>query len=41
VYWADALAAQDKDAELKAIFPIAQEFKTNESTINTVNQCTR
>jgi isocitrate dehydrogenase len=36
MYWADALAAQDKDAELKAIFtPIAQEFKTNEATINT------
>jgi isocitrate dehydrogenase len=36
MYWADALAAQDKNAELKAIFtPIAQEFKTNESTINT------
>jgi isocitrate dehydrogenase len=34
MYWADALAAQD--TELKAIFtPIAQEFKTNESTINT------
>lgn len=36
MYWADALAAQDKDAELKAIFTlIAQEFKTNEATINT------
>ena len=35
MYWADALAAQDKDAELKAIFsPIAQELKTNEATIN-------
>jgi isocitrate dehydrogenase len=36
MYWADALANQDKDAELKAIFsPIAQEFKTNEAAINT------
>ena len=36
MYWAEALAAQDKDADLKAIFtPIAQEFKTNEATINT------
>jgi hypothetical protein len=26
----DALAAQDKDAELKDLYPIAQEFKTNE-----------
>jgi len=35
MYWADALAAQDKDAELKVIFsPIAQELKTNEATIN-------
>ena len=36
MYWADALANQDKDADLKAIFvPIAQEFKENEATINT------
>jgi isocitrate dehydrogenase len=31
MYWADALAAQDKNAELKAIFtPIAQEFKMSQ-----------
>jgi isocitrate dehydrogenase len=35
-YWAQALAAQDKDAELKAIFaPIAAEFAENEDKINT------
>ncbi|PZX94260.1 NADP-dependent isocitrate dehydrogenase [Flavobacterium aquariorum] len=35
MYWAEALAAQDKDAELKAIFtPIAAEFIANESKIN-------
>ncbi|MBW4360009.1 NADP-dependent isocitrate dehydrogenase [Flavobacterium taihuense] len=35
MYWAEALAAQDKDAELKAIFtPIAVEFFANESKIN-------
>lgn len=35
MYWAEALAAQDKDAELKAIFtPIATEFFANESKIN-------
>ncbi len=35
MYWADALAAQDKDAELKALFtPIAAEFKANEEKIN-------
>jgi isocitrate dehydrogenase len=35
MYWADALAAQDKDAELKAIFtPIAAELKSNEEKIN-------
>jgi hypothetical protein len=28
----------DKDAELKAFCPIAQEFKTNEATINTEYQ---
>ncbi|MCC9071405.1 NADP-dependent isocitrate dehydrogenase [Flavobacterium sp. F-65] len=34
-YWAQALAAQDKDAELKAIFtPIAAEFAENEAKIN-------
>ncbi len=34
LYWAQALAAQDKDAELKAIFtPIAEELTANESTI--------
>ncbi|PKB15575.1 NADP-dependent isocitrate dehydrogenase [Flavobacterium sp. 5] len=34
-YWAQALAAQTKDAELKAIFsPIAAEFEANESKIN-------
>ena len=36
MYWAEALGAQDKDAELKAIFaPIAAEFFTNEVKINT------
>ncbi|KIA94671.1 isocitrate dehydrogenase [Flavobacterium sp. KMS] len=35
-YWAQALAAQNKDAELKAIFtPIATEFAENEDKINT------
>ncbi|MDR6843633.1 NADP-dependent isocitrate dehydrogenase [Flavobacterium granuli] len=35
MYWAEALAAQDKDAELKAIFtPISAEFIANESKIN-------
>lgn len=35
MYWAEALAAQDKNAELKAIFtPIAADFKENESKIN-------
>lgn len=35
MYWAQALAAQTKDAELKAIFtPIAAEFEANEAKIN-------
>ncbi|WP_269222230.1 NADP-dependent isocitrate dehydrogenase [Flavobacterium sp. IMCC34518] len=35
MYWAEALAAQDKDAELKATFtPIATDFFANESKIN-------
>ena len=35
LYWAEALAKQDKDAELKAIFtPIATELTTNEAKIN-------
>jgi isocitrate dehydrogenase len=35
LYWAEALAVQTKDAELKAIFtPIAEELRTNEETIN-------
>jgi isocitrate dehydrogenase len=35
MYWAEALAAQDKNAELKAIFtPIAAEFEANEAKIN-------
>ena len=35
MYWAEALAAQDKNAELKAIFtPIAAEFEANEEKIN-------
>jgi isocitrate dehydrogenase len=34
-YWAQALAKQTKDAELKAIFtPIAAELTTNEAKIN-------
>lgn len=34
-YWAQALAAQNKDAELKAIFtPITAEFAENEAKIN-------
>ena len=35
LYWAQALAAQDKDAELKAIFtPIAAELTENEAKID-------
>ncbi|MFV8372835.1 NADP-dependent isocitrate dehydrogenase [Flavobacterium sp. LB2P74] len=35
MYWAEALAAQDKEAALKAIFtPIAAEFAANEAKIN-------
>jgi isocitrate dehydrogenase len=35
LYWAQALAAQNKDAELKAIFtPIAEEMTAQESKIN-------
>jgi isocitrate dehydrogenase len=35
MYWAEALANQTKDAELKSIFSsIASEFKANETTIN-------
>ncbi|WP_281299254.1 NADP-dependent isocitrate dehydrogenase [Flavobacterium limnophilum] len=35
MYWAEALATQDKNAELKAIFtPIATEFFANEAKIN-------
>ena len=35
MYWAEALAVQDKDSELKSIFtPIAAEFFANESKIN-------
>jgi isocitrate dehydrogenase len=35
MYWAEALAAQDKIVDLKAIFtPIATDFKENESKIN-------
>jgi len=35
LYWAQALAAQNKDAELKAIFePIAKELTENEAKIN-------
>ncbi|MGL2987764.1 NADP-dependent isocitrate dehydrogenase [Flavobacterium sp. RSSA_27] len=35
MYWAEALAAQDKNADLKAIFsPIAAEFIANETQIN-------
>ncbi|MEY3499594.1 MAG: hypothetical protein RL308_1263 [Bacteroidota bacterium] len=35
MYWAEALANQNKDAELKAIFsPIATELKANEAKIN-------
>jgi isocitrate dehydrogenase len=36
MYWAEALATQDKEPALKAIFtPIAAEFAANESKINT------
>ena len=36
MYWAEALAAQDKEPALKAIFtPIATEFVANEAKINT------
>lgn len=35
MYWAEALANQTNDVELKSIFsPIASEFKANETTIN-------
>ena len=35
MYWAEALAAQNNDAELKATFtPIAAAFETNEAKIN-------
>ena len=35
MYWAEALAAQDKNSELKAIFtPIAKEFNENKAKIN-------
>ena len=35
LYWAQAIAAQTKDAELQAIFaPIAKELTDNEATIN-------
>ena len=35
MYWAEALGAQDKSAELKTIFtPIAKEFNENEAKIN-------
>lgn len=35
MYWAEALATQTKDADLKAIFsPIAAEFEANEAKIN-------
>ncbi len=35
LYWAEALASQDKDAELKAQFiPIADKLATNENKIN-------
>ena len=35
LYWAQAIAAQTKDAELQAIFaPIAKELTENEATIN-------
>lgn len=35
MYWAEALAAQNKDSDLKAIFtPIAADFETNEAKIN-------
>ncbi|CAH0335160.1 Isocitrate dehydrogenase [NADP] [Flavobacterium sp. CECT 9288] len=36
MYWAEALAAQDKEPSLKAIFtPIASELLANEASINT------
>jgi isocitrate dehydrogenase len=35
MFWAEALAAQNKDSELQAIFiPIAKELEENEATIN-------
>ena len=35
MYWAEALAAQDKDAELKTRFaPLAQQLRENEARIN-------
>jgi isocitrate dehydrogenase len=36
MYWAEALAGQDKEPSLKAIFaPIATELLANETSINT------
>jgi isocitrate dehydrogenase len=35
MYWAEALGAQDKDAEFKALFaPVAAELFANEAKIN-------
>ena len=35
LYWADALAAQDKDRELRALFtPVADKLRANEGKIN-------
>lgn len=35
LYWAEALAAQDKDSDLKAVFaPIAERLSANETEIN-------
>jgi isocitrate dehydrogenase len=35
MYWAQALASQDKDAELSAIFtPVASSMEANEAKIN-------
>src|SRR5690606_29838243 len=34
LYWAEALAAQDEDAELKAVFaPVAEKLAANEAKI--------
>jgi monomeric isocitrate dehydrogenase len=35
MYWAEALAAQDKEPSKKRFYPIATELLANEASINT------